>query len=541
MQRIGFACGQFPFNFVRLIRRSPFFYYIAVFVNHLQGCSWYFLIASDVLLADGNLCGIILHDYNAANVISTYGDLAVFCYSKGNGFCYNVAIRCSLFSQGIGTCIQFHNLCSLAGCPLFNYSTLCICNLKGCPFQFFCAIDRLFADGNLSLFCISHRHFCYLTSSVNCKGDGFCFLVTARGCSFYQLISTTGNQFPMDHMCFIGRSPTVNQCFYCFTSCIFCYVIQFQFCSCQFLRTSQSLLADTYLRHIILHHDCAVFIQIGRSNCNRSVLVNRKGNVFCIRIAIWCTRFLERIGFTDGKFAAVNLMICTIRRPFLYQVILSVPDFQFCVLHFCFACNVLLCDYNILNGNGCSCGGGYSIGCSGSDICCCRRIISCSGSDTCCCCRIISCSGSDICCCRRIISCSGSDACCCCIIGCSGSDICCCRRIISCSGSDACCCRIISCSGSDTCCCCRIIGCSGSDTCCCGSGSSCCCGCITHNNGCTWYHIIIIPIIVFILNGNGFYNTIFNGKGNTFCLDMCFITLFILRYCHFFQNIGTIR
>ena len=76
-------------------------------------------------------------------------------------------------------------------------------------------------------------------------------------------------------------------------------------------------------------------------------------------------------------------------------------------------------------------------------------------------------------------------------------------------------------------------------------GSGCGCGscCITHNNSGTCYHIISFVIICCILfwNSNFCYNTIFNGKGNTFCLDMCFIALFILRYCHFFQSIRTIR
>ena len=110
MQRIGFACGQFCFDVVCICARYPFFYHIAILIQNLKRCTWDFLRASQILLADSNLCGIILHCNHAANIITIYGNLAGFVYSKGNGFCNGITVRSGFFCQGVSASIQLNQL-----------------------------------------------------------------------------------------------------------------------------------------------------------------------------------------------------------------------------------------------------------------------------------------------------------------------------------------------------------------------------------------------------------------------------------------------
>ena len=108
MQRIGFACGQFCFDVVCICTRYPFFYHAAILIQNLERCTWDFLRTSQILLADGNLCGIILHRNHAASIVAIYSNLACFVYGKGNGFCNSIAIRSGFFCQSVSASIQMN-------------------------------------------------------------------------------------------------------------------------------------------------------------------------------------------------------------------------------------------------------------------------------------------------------------------------------------------------------------------------------------------------------------------------------------------------
>ena len=108
MQRIGFACGQFCFDVVCICTRYPFFYHAAILIQNLERCTWDFLRTSQILLADGNLCGIILHRNHTASIVAIYSNLACFVYGKGNGFCNGITVRSGFFCQSVSASIQMN-------------------------------------------------------------------------------------------------------------------------------------------------------------------------------------------------------------------------------------------------------------------------------------------------------------------------------------------------------------------------------------------------------------------------------------------------
>ena len=93
MEGVFLTCGQLAVDFMRLVSRCPFFYNITVFILNLERCSRDFVVASDVLLADGYLSDIVLH--------GNFGYLAGFVYGKLHIFGICITIRSILFVERI--------------------------------------------------------------------------------------------------------------------------------------------------------------------------------------------------------------------------------------------------------------------------------------------------------------------------------------------------------------------------------------------------------------------------------------------------------
>ena len=93
MERIFLTCNQLAVDFMRFVRRCPFFYNITVFILNLERCSRDFVVTSDVLLADGYLSDIVLHGNFGYLVGLVYGKLHIF------GIC--ISIRSMLFMERI--------------------------------------------------------------------------------------------------------------------------------------------------------------------------------------------------------------------------------------------------------------------------------------------------------------------------------------------------------------------------------------------------------------------------------------------------------
>ena len=115
MEGVSLASNQLFVDFVRLVGGSPFFDDLTGFILDLKLCSRNFLVASNVLLADGYLGGIIFHHDNAASiyifaVFVLYCNLAVLVNGKGHGFCQYIAVRSGFFCQGVSASIQLNQL-----------------------------------------------------------------------------------------------------------------------------------------------------------------------------------------------------------------------------------------------------------------------------------------------------------------------------------------------------------------------------------------------------------------------------------------------
>ena len=311
MERIFLTCNQLAVDFVRLVGRCPFFYNITVFILNLEGCSWDFVIASDVLLADGYLGRIIFHENRTIDIFAVYGYLACCIHNKFNGFCNCVTIWSGFFCQGICASIQLNGLWCAVGYPFCNGLAVCIGNLQACTFEFFRAIDCTLADDNITQRCIIHGYLTIyifaiyqnLAGLVNGKGNGFCNLIAIRSGDFHQFVSAASNQCTFYHVCFCARCPSIH--FQCnFALIVLGYIVQFQLCTSQFIRTSHCLFADGYLCDIILHDDNIVFILVCCIYCDCAVLFNRKGDIFGIRITIRSVLFVERIGLTCNQLSA---------------------------------------------------------------------------------------------------------------------------------------------------------------------------------------------------------------------------------------------
>ena len=290
MQRIGFACGQFCFDVVCIYTRYPFFYHAAILIQNLERCTWDFLRTSQILLADGNLCGIILHRNHTASIVTIYSNLACFVYGKGNGFCNGITVRSGFFCQSVSASIQLNQFWCITRYPFCNGRASCIGNLEACTCQFIRAVDCLLADGNFAFGCVTHGHFCQTAVLVYCECNCFCNLITIWSGHFYQFILAASNQLAIDDMCFLTGCPSIDFSFSGFAQCVFGYIVQFQFCPFQFIRTSQGLFADGYLGHIVLHDNLTVdfFAVYG----NLTALFYGEGDFFRIAVAIWCIGFL---------------------------------------------------------------------------------------------------------------------------------------------------------------------------------------------------------------------------------------------------------
>ena len=113
MEGVSLASNQLFVDFVRLVGGSPFFDDLTGFILDLKLCSRNFLVASNVLLADGYLGGIIFHHDNAASiyifaVLVLYCNLAVLVNGKGHGFCQYIAVRSGFFCQSVSASIELN-------------------------------------------------------------------------------------------------------------------------------------------------------------------------------------------------------------------------------------------------------------------------------------------------------------------------------------------------------------------------------------------------------------------------------------------------
>ena len=353
MERIFLACNQLAVDFVRLVRRCPFVYNITVFILNLERCSWDFVVASDVLLADGYLGRIIFHENCTIDIFAVYGYLACCIHNKFNGFCNRVTIRSGFFCQGICASIQLNGLWCAARYPFCNGLAVCIGNLQACTFEFFRAIDCTLADDNITQRCISHGHLTIyifaiyqnLTGLVNGKGNGFCNLITIRSGDFYQFVSAASNQCTFYYVCFCAGCPSIYFGFSRFALIVLSYIVQFQLCTSQFIRTSHCLFADGYLCDIIFHDNHAVFILVCCVYCDRAVLFNRKGDIFGIHITIRSVLFVERIGLTSSQLSA-DVMRLVGGCPFFNDLTSFILYLEGCSWYFGFAGNISLVDLN---------------------------------------------------------------------------------------------------------------------------------------------------------------------------------------------------
>ena len=351
MERIFLACNQLAVDFVRLVRRCPFVYNITVFILNLERCSWDFVVASDVLLADGYLGRIIFHENCTIDIFAVYGYLACCIHNKFNGFCNRVTIRSGFFCQGICASIQLNGLWCAARYPFCNGLAVCIGNLQACTFEFFRAIDCTLADDNITQRCISHGHLTIyifaiyqnLTGLVNGKGNGFCNLITIRSGDFYQFVSAASNQCTFYYVCFCAGCPSIYFGFSRFALIVLSYIVQFQLCTSQFIRTSHCLFADGYLCDIIFHDNHAVFILVCCVYCDRAVLFNRKGDIFGIHITIRSVLFVERIGLTSSQLSA-DVMRLVGGCPFFNDLTSFILYLEGCSWYFGFAGNISLVD-----------------------------------------------------------------------------------------------------------------------------------------------------------------------------------------------------
>ena len=348
MQRIGFACGQFCFDVVCICTRYPFFYHAAILIQNLEGCSRDFIVASDVLLADGYLGRIIFHENRTIDIFAVYGYLACCIHNKFNGFCNRVTIWSGFFCQGICASIQLNGLWCLFRYPFCNGLAVCIGNLQACTFEFFRAIDCTLADDNITQRCIIHGYLTIyifaiyqnLAGLVNGKGNGFCNLIAIRSGDFHQFVSAASNQCTFYHVCFCARCPSIH--FQCnFALIVLGYIVQFQLCTSQFIRTSHCLFADGYLCDIILHDDNIVFILVCCIYCDCAVLFNRKGDIFGIRITIRSVLFVERIGLTCNQLSA-DVMRLVGGCPFFDDIIVFILNLEGCSRYFVLTGNISL-------------------------------------------------------------------------------------------------------------------------------------------------------------------------------------------------------
>ena len=141
-------------------------------------------------------------------------------------------------------------------------------------------------------------------------------------------------------MCFCTRCPSIH--FQCnFALIVLGYIVQFQLCTSQFIRTSHCLFADGYLCDIILHDDNIVFILVCCIYCDCAVLFNRKGDIFGIRITIRSVLFVERIGLTCNQLSA-DVMRLVGGCPFFNDLTSFILYLEGCFRYFVLTGNISL-------------------------------------------------------------------------------------------------------------------------------------------------------------------------------------------------------
>ena len=141
-------------------------------------------------------------------------------------------------------------------------------------------------------------------------------------------------------MCFCARCPSIH--FQCnFALIVLGYIVQFQLCTSQFIRTSHCLFADGYLCDIILHDDNIVFILVCCIYCDCAVLFNRKGDIFGIRITIRSVLFVERIGLTCNQLSA-DVMRLVGGCPFFNDLTSFILYLEGCFRYFVLTGNISL-------------------------------------------------------------------------------------------------------------------------------------------------------------------------------------------------------
>ena len=207
MEGVFLTCSQLAVDFMRLVCRCPFFYDIPVFILNLEGCSWDFVVASDVLLADGYLGHIVLHDNDTIfiHICCIHCDRSIFSNSKGNAVCIYIAIRSSGFFQ----CISFTNgkliagngvVCSIRSPAVYKFA-LCILNGECSTLNSSFTCDVLLCNDNIlyrysrcdcrcsGCLCFRRSRFCGCSGFFCCN---FCFR-SCSGCFCCNCCFASGN------------------------------------------------------------------------------------------------------------------------------------------------------------------------------------------------------------------------------------------------------------------------------------------------------------------------------------------------------------
>ena len=189
-----------------------------------------------------------------------------------------------------------------------------------------------------------HGYLCQSTVLVYGECHCFCNLIAVRSGDFYQLVSAASGQLAVNHVSFCAGCPSIDFGFYRFALFVFGYFVQFQFCTSQFIRTSQCLFADGYLCDIVLHGNFGYLVG----------LVYGKLHIFGICITIRSIFFMERIFLTCNQLA-VDFMRFVRRCPFFYNITVFILNLERCSWDFLIASDVLLADgylsHIVLHGN----------------------------------------------------------------------------------------------------------------------------------------------------------------------------------------------
>ena len=335
LQNVSFPCGQLFLYGMRLIGGDPFLYNLAILVQNLEGCTRNFFATGEILLADGYLCNVILHDNCTVDILAIYGNRAILFYCKGNVFCISVAFRCIFFMQCVGfACNQF--ACKfvrlIAGSPCFYNLAILIQNLEGCTRNFFAAGYRLLADGYLGHI-VLHDNLTIdilavdsnLAGLVNGKGDVFCIRITIWCVFFVQGIGCISVQNTLQNISVLGGDPLCN---------LFAVFVQNrEGCPFYFCRSGDILLADGNFCCRILHDN----------SCNFALFIHSEFDIFGICIAIRCIFFVEGVSLASNQLF-VDFVRLVGGSPFFDDLTGFILDLKLCSRNFLVASNVLLAD-----------------------------------------------------------------------------------------------------------------------------------------------------------------------------------------------------